>query len=40
VLGDSKEGIKAFLEKRNPNYQNKASQMPRVLSVVEVGTLL
>ncbi|MBP8020673.1 MAG: hypothetical protein RJA86_239 [Pseudomonadota bacterium] len=27
-LGDGKEGIKSFLEKRTPDYQSKASQMP------------
>ena len=27
-LGDGKEGIKSFLEKRTPDYQSKASKMP------------
>jgi enoyl-CoA hydratase/carnithine racemase len=27
-VGDGKEGIKSFLEKREPNYQSKASKMP------------
>jgi enoyl-CoA hydratase/carnithine racemase len=27
-VGDGKEGIKSFLEKRTPDYQSKASKMP------------
>ena len=28
-IGDGKEGVASFLEKRKPNFQGKASQMPR-----------
>jgi 1,4-dihydroxy-2-naphthoyl-CoA synthase len=27
-LGDGKEGVASFLEKRNPSFKSKASQMP------------
>ncbi len=27
-VGDGKEGIKSLLEKRAPDYQSKASEMP------------
>ena len=27
-FGDGKEGVKSFLEKRDPNFESKASDMP------------
>ncbi|HSI27392.1 MAG TPA: enoyl-CoA hydratase, partial [Aeromicrobium sp.] len=29
-VGDGKEGVAAFLEKRDPNFTSKASQLPPV----------